>query len=69
MCVRVCVCVCGLLSLVFAQVAKIFAPDPSSLEGEGEGGAGGRGGAPRKKSSMALNTLATKFKGSLTTLM
>eukprot|EP00903_Cladosiphon_okamuranus_P010022 g9504.t1 len=46
-------------------VAKVFAHDPSSTGGDG--GAGG--GAGRKKSSMATNTLATKFKGSLATLM
>ncbi|CAM9987258.1 unnamed protein product, partial [Ectocarpus sp. 8 AP-2014] len=46
-------------------IAKVFAPDPGSAEGD----SGGGGGASRKKSSMATNTLATKFKGSLTTLM
>ncbi|CAM9345683.1 unnamed protein product [Pylaiella littoralis] len=48
-------------------IAKIFAPYPSSAEGEG--GEGASGALQRKKSSMATNTLATKFKGSLTTLM
>ncbi|CAM9994958.1 unnamed protein product, partial [Ectocarpus fasciculatus] len=46
-------------------IAKVFAPDPGSAEE----GSGGGGGMSRKKSSMATNTLATKFKGSLTTLM
>lgn len=56
---------CVVSMYAHAQIAKVFAADPSPTEGGGSAG----GGAQRKKSSMATNTLATKFKGSLTTLM
>lgn len=47
------------------QVAKIFASAPGAAGGSAGGGADGQ----KRKGSMATNTLATKFKGSLTTLM
>ena len=57
------------LFFVVLQVAKVFASEPGA-DGGGDGGGGGGGaGGPKRKASMATNTLATKFKGSLTTLM
>lgn len=46
------------------QIAKLFSSEAEAAEG----GSGGKE-APQRKSSKATNTLATKFKGNLTTLM